>query len=153
MPPIQRMQQRDIEALEALFPDITEGQFEADYLEQLQNIRTVLVAVEKDEEGERTYFGYVSIHWTSDYTEFWRRNIPEIVDLQVAEPYRKQGIGSALVAACETLVREKGYTTLGTSIKQNDAAATRFYSELGYVLPDFGTAPHDDQTVHLIKSL
>jgi GNAT superfamily N-acetyltransferase len=152
MPPIQRMQQRDIEALEALFPDTTEEQFEADYLEQLQNIRTVLVAVEKDEEGERTYFGYVTIFWTSNYTEFWRRNIPEIADLQVAESYRRQGIGSALIAACESLVREKGYPTLGTSIKQNDAAANRLYSELDYVLPDFGTTPRD-QTVHLIKSL
>ena len=152
MPPIQKMHKRDIEALEDLFPDTTEGQFEADYLEQLQDIRTVLVAIEKDEEGERTYFGYATIRWTSNYTEFWRRNIPEIVDLQVAEPYRRQGIGAALVAACETLVREKGYTILGTSIKQNDADATCFYSELGYVLPDFGTVLHD-QTVPLIKSL
>jgi hypothetical protein len=150
MPPIQRMHKRDIEALEALFPETTEGQFEADYLEQLQDIRTVLVAVERDEEGERTYFGYATVRWQSDYTQFWRRNIPEIVDLQVAEPY--QAIASALVVACESLVREKGYTTLGTSIKQNDADATCFYSELGYVLPDFGTVLHD-QTVPLIKSL
>jgi GNAT superfamily N-acetyltransferase len=152
MPPIQKMQQRDIEALEALFPDTTKGQFEADYLEQLQDIRTVLVAVEKDEEGERTYFGYASILWTSNYTEFWRRNIPEIADLQVTEPYGRESIGSALVAACESLVREKGYTTLGTSIKQNDAAVSRFYAELGYVLPDFGTASHC-KAVHLIKAL
>jgi len=152
MPPIQNMQKRDIEALEALFPDTTEGQFEADYLEHLQNIRTVLVAVEKDEEGERTYFGYASIRWKSDYTQFWQRNIPEIIDLQVAEPYRRQGIDSALIAACEALVREKSYTTLGTSIKQGDKATSRFYSELGYAPTNFSITT-DDNLMHLSKTL
>src|SRR5215510_10427263 len=113
MLPIQKMQKRDIEDLEALFPDKREGQFDDYYLEHLQDIRTVLVAVEKDEEGERTYFGYVTIRWESGYTQFWRRNIPEIVDLNVAESYRRQGIGSALIAACESLVREKGYAMIG----------------------------------------
>jgi GNAT superfamily N-acetyltransferase len=152
--PIQKMQSRDIEALQELFPDKPEEQFAADYLEQLQDIRTVFVAVEKDDEGTRTYFGYVTILWQSDYTQFWRRNIPEIVDLQVAEPYRKQGIGSALIAACETYVREKGYTTIGVCVEQNAscAAANRLYPQLGYTTDSFGST-HADSELHLIKTL
>ena len=154
MPPIQKMQKRDIEALHELFPDKREGQFEDYYLEHLQDKRTVFVAVEKSEEGERTYFGYVTIRWESNYTQFWRRNIPEIADLNVAESYRGQGIGSALIAACESLVREKGFPMVGISVEQSDtyANANRLYPKLGYVPDGFGITP-DDNELHLIKTL
>ena len=154
MPPIRLMQNRDIEPLIALFPDKPEERFEEYYIEHLQDIRTVLVAVEKDEEGARTYFGYVTLLWTSNYTQFWRRNIPEIADLNVAEAYRKQGIGSALIQACEALVREKGYPTIGISVEQSKdyADANRLYPKLGYVADGFGITP-DDNELHLIKSL
>lgn len=154
MPSVRKLQNRDIEGLIDLFPNKREGRFEEYYLEHLQDKRTVLVAVEKNEEGEQTYFGYVTVLWESAYTQFWRRNIPEIVDLNVAEAYRKQGIGSALIAACESIVREKGYPTIGISVEQSDiyAEANRLYSKLGYQADGFGITPADNE-VHLIKTL
>lgn len=154
MPPIRKMQGRDVEGLTDLYPEKGAEQFESYYVEHLQDKRTVFVAVAKSDEGEFTYFGYVTLVWESGYTQFWRRNIPEIVDLNVAAPYRKQGIGSDLIAACENFAREKGYPTLGISVEQSPdyAAANRLYPALGYAPDGFGITEHDNE-LHLVKSL
>jgi len=151
---IRKMQRRDQEPLAERFPHKREGRFEEYYLEHLQNLRVLFVAYEKREDEEPRYLGYVTLQWESKYTQFWRRTIPEITDLNVAEPYRKQGIGSALIAACETEARRAGFSTIGISVEQSEeyAAANRLYPTLGYEPDGHGITP-DDNELHLVKKL
>jgi GNAT superfamily N-acetyltransferase len=151
---IRKMQGRDIEKLIALFPEKPEAQFDNYYIEHLQEKRVVLVACEKDDDGQYSYFGYVTLLRESGYTQFWRRNIPEIVDLNVVEAARKQGIGSALIAACEDVAHEKGHTSIGISVEQSPdyADANRLYPKLGYKPDGFGITSHDNE-LHLVKKL
>jgi GNAT superfamily N-acetyltransferase len=154
LPPvmIRPMRSADSEALAELFAawHKSSEQFERYYLEQLQEQRLVLVA-QYPTVGQ---VGYVTIVWESQYEQFWRRNIPEIVDLNVMTPFQKQGVGTALLHACEEQAGQRGYRTLGISVVQSAdyAPAERLYRALGYVADGFGVTPHDNE-LHLIKTL
>lgn len=62
-------------------------------------------------------------------------NIVYIDILWVDEPYRKQGLGSALLADCEREAREKGCTLV--HLDTFDWQAREFYEKNGYTV--FGT--------------
>src|SRR5690349_21269170 len=64
--------------------------------EQSSGVRSALVA-----RDDGKFCGYVTIKWISDYPFFAENNIPEIADLNVLPDYRKQGIGTKLIEACE----------------------------------------------------
>jgi GNAT superfamily N-acetyltransferase len=151
---IRKMQSRDLEPLAELFPHKREGRFEDYYLEHLQGQRLLFVAYEVPEESEPIYYGYVTLQWESQYTQFWRRNIPEITDLNVAKTHRKQGVGSALIAACEAAARKAGFSIIGISVVQSEEyeAANRLYPALGYEPDGHGITPDDDE-LHLVKKL
>lgn len=161
---VRPMVGQDRELLMALFPEKPEEQFESRYyLEHLQERRIVLVAGAKvkdetEDEAETKMrwelYGYGCILWESPYTHFWRRRVPEIVDLNVAEPFRQRGIATAIIAKCEQICRERGYEQLGISVEQSAdyAAANRLYPKLGYVPDGFGISQHDNE-LHLVKSL
>ncbi|MCU0512847.1 MAG: GNAT family N-acetyltransferase [Anaerolineae bacterium] len=143
----------DAEALAELFAPWHKplSQFEQYYLEQLLDKRLVLVALSP----AAGPMGYVTILWESPYTHFWRRGIPEIVDLNVMTAYQRRGVGSALIARCEAQARQRGYRRLGISVVQADpdyAAARRLYPALGYVPDGFGLTPEDHE-LHLFKTL
>ena len=148
------MQSRDQEFLAQAFPHTREGRFEDYYLDQLQGKHILFVAYEAPEDTQPIYYGYGLIVWESKYTQFWRRTIPEIVDLNVAQPYRKRGIGSAIIAACEAAAQEAGYISIGISVVQTEeyAAANRLYPALGYRPDGYGITPEDNE-LHLMKSL
>jgi GNAT superfamily N-acetyltransferase len=131
MPTISKLQQRDLEALEILHP---ETDFETAYLEQLQDLRYVLVASRKDEDGKRRYLGYVSILWQSNYTLFWRHNIPEISEFYVAKNHRRQGIGTELIKAIEIAACKKNYSKIGIRLEQvgQVTIVQGFFQSLGY---------------------
>ncbi|MBI3944612.1 MAG: GNAT family N-acetyltransferase [Armatimonadetes bacterium] len=57
---------------------------------------------------------------------------PAIVSLRVMEPFRDQGIGTALMRASERLCREQGFTTVSIGVNPANAAARRLYERLGY---------------------
>ena len=91
---IRRMAALDSEALADTFAAWHKplSQFENYYLEQMLEKRLVLVALL----GEKI-IGYNTLIWESPYTHFWRRRIPEIVDLNVWPTYQRQGVGKALI--------------------------------------------------------
>lgn len=129
----------------------TVEQYERYYLEQLLNKRLVLVAVHPDD----GITGYVTILWESNYSHFWRRSIPEIVDLNVWPSFQRRGIGTALIRACEIQAKQRGYSIMGISVVQDDpdyAAARRLYPALGYIPDGFGVTPEDNE-LHLILNL
>lgn len=73
-----------------------------DYLkEQSSGVRSVMIARDNGK-----FCGYVTIKWTSDYPPFIENNIPEVADLNVLPEYRKQGIGTKLIQACEQAAKE-----------------------------------------------
>lgn len=148
---IRPLRAADCHLLADLYPEKGDALFERYYLEHLRDLRPVWVAVLPD--GELA--GYVCLLWESPYTQFWRRNVPEIVDLNVIEEQRRQGIGSALIAACESAAQERGYRRIGISVVQDDpdyAAARSLYPSLGYEPDGFGITREDNER-HLWKTL
>ena len=85
--------------------------YETYFKEQSENIRSVVVAKENGK-----FCGYVTIKWKSDYASFTQQNIPEISDLNVLPTYRKQGVGSALIDTCETMAKDRSYTSIGLGV-------------------------------------
>jgi ribosomal protein S18 acetylase RimI-like enzyme len=86
--------------------------------------------------------GYGVLHWESFDLTFRERNIPEIIDLNVITAYQKQGIGSALIHACEGIARDHDYDIIGIGVElqpQYDQAQ-RLYRKLGYT-PVEGVRP------------
>ncbi len=100
--------------------------------EQLSGVRSILVVRSKGK-----FCGYVTIKWVSDYLSFAKNNIPEIADLNVLPEYRKQGIGTMLIQACEQAAKEQGRVVigLGVGLTADYGSAQRLYIYLGYV-PD-----------------
>jgi len=148
---IRRMAALDSEALADTFAAWHKplSQFENYYLEQMLEKRLVLVALL----GEKI-IGYNTLIWESPYTHFWRRRIPEIVDLNVWPTYQRQGVGKALIARCEMEAHAHGYMYVGISVVQTSdyANAERLYRALFYVPDGFGVT-HEDNELHLIKKL
>jgi len=152
MPDIRQMRARDAADLHDCFPDKPVQKFEQYYIDQLTDKRLVFVAYDPATADQPQHiYGYVTLVWESGYTQFWRRNIPEIVDLNVVEDQRNHGIGRQLIAHCERVARDHGYHKLGISVVQGDAA-TPLYPKLGYEPDGFGKTP-DDKQRHLWKSL
>lgn len=149
---IRKIQSRDVQSLADTFFHQNYDYFESMYLEHLQEQRLCFVAVEKDDDGERHYYGYVSLLWESGYTQFWRRNIPEITDLYVLASQRRQGIGTALITACEKAVGGKGQNKVGISVIQDKKHkfVQSLYQASGYTDDGFGVT---DSQLHLVKEL
>lgn len=103
--------------------------------------------------GERDFYlavqegdiaGYVMLVWRPLYPMFRRLEIPEIQDLNVGPCYRRQGIGTRLVEACENAVFKKGKKDIGIAVglPASYGAAQRLYMKRGYV-PDGAGAIYD----------
>lgn len=107
-------------------------QYEAYLQEQHQHLRSVIVA-----RIANVFSGYVTIKWQSEYAGFNLNHIPEIADLNVLPHFRKQGIGTKLLLACEALAKERKCSKigLGVGLTADYGSAQRLYVRLGYI-PD-----------------
>lgn len=152
MPLIRKIQSRDVQSLTDTFPEQASDYFDNLYIEHLQETHTLFVASDKDDDGNRLYYGYVCLSWESGYTQFWRRNIPEITDLFVHKNHRQQGLARQLISACEDIVRSKNYTMVGIRVAQSTDSEwlKSLYERLGY--SDEGFNARDEQ-VCLVKKL
>ncbi len=133
--------------------------------------------LEEQTMGERSIFiakchdkfcGYITLKWQSEYLPFKDKDIPEISDLNVLPEYRKHGIGTQLIQACERLGKQKGKIVIGIGVglTEDYGSAQRLYFKLGYMPNGKGLhyqnnpVPHgtsvtadDDLTIFLIKEL
>jgi GNAT superfamily N-acetyltransferase len=99
--------------------------------EQEEGQRLALVA-----EWHGELAGYVTLLWASNYRPFAERQVPEISDLNVLPPYRRQGIGNALLDHAESAASARSPVVgLGVGLYSGYGAAQRIYARRGY-LPD-----------------
>ena len=61
------------------------------------------------------------------------RGVPDLSDLFVTPARRKQGVGTAMIAACEELARARGFTQLSLAVNPDDnPRALALYLRLGF---------------------
>lgn len=122
-------------------------QYEEYLAKQARGGREVLLAVEQGRVA-----GYAVLTFESQYRHFHAAGIPEIVDLNVIGDQQGQGLGSALVYACERRAREQGFPLVGISVSQTpeQAVVERLYRRLGFEPDGHGVTRHDNE-LHLVK--
>jgi len=155
-------------SIEILSPDMIEGlygltqacrhateeaYFEQALAEQIQGKRLVFVGFAPD---ERRILGYVHYNRFPQYQPFRRFNIPESQDLFVHPDFRGQGIGAALLAACEDQARQDKCAEIGIGVGviPQFGPAMRLYIKSGYVPDGAGlTCDRDPITPNEIRSI
>src|SRR5579859_5328117 len=97
---IREMTEADIDRIVLAFlpSNKRRPQYERYFGEQQSSERVVLVALM----GEKVV-GYVTLVWKTGYLPFRESEIPEIKDLNVISEYRRRGIGTRLIQACERI--------------------------------------------------
>jgi GNAT superfamily N-acetyltransferase len=109
----------------------SEDLFERYRSEQEHGKRDVLLAFLGSE-----FAGYVTVNWTATYGPLAVAGVPELQDLNVLPQFRRQGIGTRLVAAAEALVKRRSDRVgIAVGLHPGYNAAQRLYAVLGYV-PD-----------------
>lgn len=105
--------------------------FETYWLEQNKNLRLTWLAFYQNH-----FAGYVTLKWHSAYPPFSKKQIPEIMDLNVLPPYRNKGIGSILLAKAENEAGKLHEVVgLGVGLYKDYGPAQKLYISKGY-MPD-----------------
>lgn len=135
MPPgvtISPMTEADVDGIYLAFAswNKTRAQYERYFEENRAETRITFVAHRGTE-----VVGYANVLWQSDYLPFSETGIPETSDLNVVTSEQGQGIGTALIRACENAMRNAGKPTagIGVGLTPDYAAAQRLYPRMGYV--------------------
>jgi GNAT superfamily N-acetyltransferase len=113
-------------------PEKTRQNWNTYYHEQQDKVRTVAV-IEKNDE----ILGYGSLLRKSECPYFANANIPEINAIWIAEKYRRQGLGKAIIKWLEELAMTEGYRQIGIGVGlyRDYGPAQKLYFQLGYI-PD-----------------
>ena len=92
-----------------------------------QHNQKTMVLIAENEPGERLGFATVS-----HSTHFTGQRQAYIGELATSETAEGQGVGTALVEACEQWAREQGYTIITLTTGAGNTGALRFYEQLGF---------------------
>lgn len=113
------------------------GYFERCLERQGQGDLVVLIAALDGED-----VGYALLNWVPKYPLYKRLGIPEIQDLNVMQAYRRRGIATQIIAACEERARDAGKGQMGIAVSVHGAygPAQRLYVSLGYVPDGYGVS-------------
>jgi GNAT superfamily N-acetyltransferase len=91
------------------------------------------------------FAGYVTVNWKPTYPFFAHNSIPEIQDLNVLPPFRRRGIGTALLRHAEAEIAFRSEVAgLGVGLHPGYNEAQRLYVKSGYV-PDGRGVTHKDR--------
>jgi GNAT superfamily N-acetyltransferase len=105
--------------------------FEEYLKEQQMHERLVWIAYDTDQ-----FAGYISLKWKSKYEPFRRKDIPEIMNLSVLQPFRYKSIGSQLLTVAEyECLREGDTAGLGVALYWDYGVAQKLSAKNGYI-PD-----------------
>jgi len=108
-----------------------ENQYIRYWEEQKTGSRLILLAEYEDE-----FAGYLTILWQSGYLPFFRKKIPEVVDLNVLKKFQRRGIGTALMDEAEKRITERSKIAgIGFGLTQDYGPAQILYIKRGYI-PD-----------------
>ncbi len=101
--------------------------------------------IEQEAAGQRLTFvaevdgaaaGYLNLVRSPQCGPYAGSGLPEITDFNVLAPYRRQGIGAALMDAVEAAAaREYDVVTIGVGLHSGYGSAQRMYVKRGYI-PD-----------------
>lgn len=163
---LRPLQDSDPKLFEAAFAAIGWCKPQEQYLgylaEQRAGARVCVVA-----EVDGAFAGYGTLRRSSDYPPFRHGGVPEVADLNVLPPYRRRGVGTALLDALEHEAAAHGPRVgIGVGLSADYGAAQRLYVQRGYVPDGRGVMHHDrpvapgalvplddDATLMLVKDL
>ena len=142
---IRPLQETDIPILDTWFGRETDYRRHPDYWHKLIGLhakgeRTVVVA-----EKDGTAVGYCTLKYVSEYPPLRDAHIPEINDLAVIPPARKQGVARSIIEYLEQVARERGDTKIGicVGLYADYGQAQRLYAKMNYI-PDGQGAFYDN---------
>lgn len=99
-----------VEALGESDINRSEDYFNLSLLENELNKRITLIAF-----CQKEFAGYINILFNSKYPYFYKNRIPEISDFFVLPKYRKEGIGTRLLKAAESVIADD-YNCIGLGV-------------------------------------
>jgi ribosomal protein S18 acetylase RimI-like enzyme len=92
-----------------------------------QHNQKTIVLIAEDEQSER--LGFATVSHSAHFTGQKQAYIGELVTSEAAEG---QGVGKALVTACEQWAREQGYAIITLTTGAGNTRALKFYDHLGF---------------------
>lgn len=140
----------------------TLAQYQGYFADSKEGRRVVLLA-----EHDGHFVGYLTIVWDSAYAPFREEGIPEIVDFNVLQKYRRRRIGTALMDEAEQRIAQRSpIAGIGVGLTPDYGAAQVSYVKRRYVPDGRGLMTHDrfaqygdqvrvddDLVLHLVKQL
>ena len=121
---IRKGRPEDLDAIEA----IEDAVFDADWLSR-RSLRYFLGSTKNDTRvavGPDGLQGYAMIGFRAGST------LGRVFSLAVGRAHAGQGIGGALLAACEAAAKARGCTAVRLEVRADNAAAIRLYEKAGY---------------------